>query len=45
MLEKSDNLKEKLAITDRIIRCQSLKLKFTNAGKGGKFAALNETKE
>lgn len=44
MLEQSDNVKEKLAITDRLLRAHAMKLKFTNEGKGGKFASL-ETPE
>lgn len=40
MLEKADTVKDKLAITDRLLKCHAMKLKFTNDGKGGKFAAL-----
>jgi hypothetical protein len=33
------SLKDKMAITDRIIRATALKLKHDDTGKGGKFAA------
>lgn len=40
MLESAESVKEKLAITDRLLRCHSMKLKFTDEGKGGKFHDL-----
>ena len=42
MLAQSETTKEKLSITDRLLRAHAMKLKFTNEGKGGKFAALEE---
>jgi len=35
--------KDKLLIADRLIRAYSLKLKFSDEGKGGKFAAPEQS--
>ena len=40
MLESAKDTKEKLQITDRLLRCYSLQLKHADDGKGGKFAEL-----
>jgi hypothetical protein len=37
-LAKTKPLKDWLAITDRLARCYALKLKYDDAGKGGKFS-------
>ena len=37
-LAKAKLLKDRMAISDRLIRCHSLKLKYDDAGKGGKFS-------
>lgn len=42
MLEKAETTKDKLAVTDRLLKCHAMKLKFTDTGKGGKFAALDK---
>jgi hypothetical protein len=39
-LAKAKTLKDRMAITDRIIRATALKLKHDETGKGGKFAAV-----
>jgi hypothetical protein len=39
MLAKEEAVKMQLAITDRILRAQALKLKHSDDGKGGKFTA------
>ncbi len=39
-LAKAKPLKDRMAITDRLLRAYSLKLKYDDAGKGGKFAAV-----
>ena len=41
MLAKAKVAKEKLAITDRLLRAYSLKYKHTPEGKGGKFTELS----
>lgn len=43
MLEKAESIKDKLSITDRLLKCHSMKLKFTDQGMGGKFASLDGT--
>ena len=42
-LAKAKTLKDRMAITDRIIRATALKLKHDETGKGGKFAAVTAT--
>lgn len=42
MLEKAESTKDKLAVTDRLLKCHSMKLKFTDQGLGGKFASLDK---
>jgi hypothetical protein len=41
MLQGAETVKDKLAITDRLLKCHSLKYKHSDEGKGGKFAALD----
>jgi hypothetical protein len=40
MLSECDDRKDKLAIMDRLIRLFSLKYKYSDEGKGGKFQPL-----
>lgn len=42
MLQSAESVKDKLAITDRLLKCHSMKLKFTDEGKGGKFSELTQ---
>jgi hypothetical protein len=44
MLEAAKSTKEKLSITDRLLKCYGLKAKFSDEGKGGKFADLTPAK-
>lgn len=40
MLQAAKSVKDKLAITDRLLKCHSLKYKHSDEGKGGKFSEL-----
>ena len=40
MLKTAETIKDKLAITDRLHKFYALRLKHSDEGKGGKFAAL-----
>jgi hypothetical protein len=42
MLKQAETIKDKLAITDRLLKSHSMKLKFTDEGKGGKFSELTQ---
>ncbi len=41
-LQQAEAYKEKLAITDRLLKAYALKYKHTDDGKGGKFANLDK---
>jgi hypothetical protein len=45
MLQVAESIKDKLAITDRLLKCHVMKLKFTDEGKGGKFSSLDKPVE
>ena len=40
MLAAATGIKEKLGITDRLLKCYAMKLKHSDSGKGGKFTDL-----
>ena len=42
-LGKSKALKDRLSITDRLTRLYSLKLKYNDSGKGGKFSLPSQS--
>jgi hypothetical protein len=44
MLEAAKSTKEKLSITDRLLKCYSLRYKHEDTGKGGKFSELGQPK-
>lgn len=44
MLATAESIKDKLAITDRLLKVHSLKYKHSDEGKGGKFADLDKAK-
>jgi hypothetical protein len=42
MLSSAESVKEKLQITDRLLRAHGLKYKHDSEGKGAKFGALEK---
>jgi hypothetical protein len=45
MLEKAETTKDKLAITDRLLKCYGMRYKHTDKGTGTKFADLVQLTE